>query len=782
MADDLATLSLRLGNAEAIADAKATGAAYEEMGVKGEAAQKKLAASSNPVTQAIKQQAIDYTQLTARVEDFARAGATAEQIAQLTGTSMAKAAAAVKIYSDTIAKAEIDVGGLRAAQAQLALADMVPGINRITDATRRMTLAQLEAIAMDQRLSASHRQVTDSSRAMTLMHAEAVAINEKMGVSANTNRLSLGRLGQQFGNLAGQIAGTNPIVANLLSVMGNFTAGSVMTVGILAGLAALAVAYDKITESARKAREENERLTKSLAERFAPKTGPESETALQYAGALRQQADALMRLRLLQGASNDFEMGAAYRSAGLAVPFQNLDITRQQETERLRQANQALGRARAGGAGILDAVTVNSTYDKAKVERDRVEKDKFEAEARSRAFELAGRQEGYRREAQRFNLVPDSAVKSLDSLLTPAMIRAADAAEKFEDSLETARYKVESGFAAWGITNTVGRDGKRNFSFDKSTIGQGIVGGAAGAVGDALAQFTPQALTYAAVSKGINYIVSGLADMAVGLLDGGQAAREYAAALKLQKDEYAAAIAQFKHDDLAASLAQNAVAAGQLRQQAQELFGTIEALFEDLKNHTNRLADASAAIAAQEAKNAEIIRRQAQYAQEDLVIRNLRATGQGSQADIQAFQNQQAREMQAAIDANRDATYLSYLATVQNNELIAYQNGLLATALRNAPTGFYGIEGYAGRFATPLGPPGWPTDGGLGTGGPDNPRGGVPPLGGGGQRRPGMGPMTVQLVVDGKVLTQVVVKDLDQHGAATNGAGSSRSAALDTYR
>ena len=90
MAVDLATLSLRLTNAQAIADAKATGVAMDEMGMKGEAAAAKIAASSNPVTAAIRQQAVDYTSLTARTQDFARAGANAAQISQMSGVSMAQ--------------------------------------------------------------------------------------------------------------------------------------------------------------------------------------------------------------------------------------------------------------------------------------------------------------------------------------------------------------------------------------------------------------------------------------------------------------------------------------------------------------------------------------------------------------------------------------------------------------------------------------------------------------------------------------------------------------------
>lgn len=368
----------------------------------------------------------------------------------------------------------------------------------------------------------------------------------------------------------------------------------------------------------------------------------------------------------------------------------------------------------------------------------------------------------------------------------PAVFDAVrEAALRLKEGLRTAGQSFEMGLAGWGITSTIGKNGSRDFHFDKDAIGGGVQNGVLGAAGDALAQFSPQALAYRAVSSGLNFIAKGFTDLALGMLDGGAKAKEYARALKQQRDEYAASIAQFKHDDLAAALAQNMATADQLLRQWQDSLGGIEGVIQLLKGGGVPGAIQSRdEIAKQEAKNAEIIKRQAVYAQEDLAVRNMRATGQGDAADLLAFQEKQAREMQAALDANKDATYLSYLATVQNNELLAFQNGLLSTALRNAPTGFWGIAAYAGQFANPsVGPPGWPGDSGPGTGGPDNPRGGVPPLGGGGgQKRPGLGPLTVNVMLpDGRIIGKVFVKDLAQHAASTNGAGSSLSDALETY-
>lgn len=759
MADDLATLSLRLSNSQAISDAKATGAAFEDMGIKGEAAQKKLVAFTNPVTEAVKKQAVTVEQ--ARVA-WATSGGDMHKFA-LELERMANAANPVS-----------------------------PALKQITDSTRKMTLAQIEAIA----------------------------INEKMSAGAVQHKLTLGRLGNQFESLVAQIAGVHPVVGKLASVMGDFAVGSVLTVGILGGLALLAVAYDKITESAREARKQQDDLTASYvaqarAVEAATLAGRDNlklmaELNLESVKSESPRGWKSLVLGALFGAPTGITLGSDADAHGkrVADAQTRVDQTTADWIKAWKDAYDEDGRNRQTALDKAETAAKKAQDDLMRYNESMARtygSSPFSMTSAQRADWLASQRGRGMSDTERagvtslFNVsTPSFSMPSvgLDDGLTPLqvaqlrLIKSFDAvgtsAISLANRLANGRESVATGLANWGLSHVEKTaDAAAHWDFDKGVIGTGMKAGATDAIGSALMQFSPANLTYRAVSSGLDYIVKGFTDLALGMLDGGAKAKEYARALKQQRDEYAAAIAQFKHDDLAAALAQNMATADQLLKQWQDSLGGVGGIIQIIQSGGAAGAIQSRdEIAKQEAKNAEIIRRQAQYGQEDLAVRNLRATGQGSQADMQAFQNQQAREMQAAIDANRDATYLSYLATVQNNELIAFQNGLLSTAIRNSPTGGYGIEGYLGRFATPAGPPpGWPTDGGPGTGGPDNPRGGVPPLGGGGGQRPaGTSPLTVQLVVDGRVLTQVVVKDLDQHGAATNGAATSRSAALDTYR
>jgi len=293
-------------------------------------------------------------------------------------------------------------------------------------------------------------------------------------------------------------------------------------------------------------------------------------------------------------------------------------------------------------------------------------------------------------------------------------------------------------------------------------IGTGIGAGAAEGAANALAQFTPEALTARAVTAGLNFIAKGFTDLALSMLDGGASARAYTAALKLQKEEYAAAIAQFQHDDLAAALAQVAVAADQLRKQLQDSV-TVESI---LHGGSGGIQQSKADIAAAEAKNIRMIQDQQRYALEDLQIRNLRATGQGDQADLLAFQEKQAREMQAALDANKDAVYINNLRTTENNELLAFQNGLLSTAMRNNPTGFY-ADVYYQQYATPRTSLG----GGVNGGGADNSNGGLTPS--------GSRSLALYLMLDGKVVAKSFVSNLDAKASSTGGSGTSRAQALE---
>lgn len=106
------------------------------------------------------------------------------------------------------------------------------------------------------------RKLIASERQMARLHGST----QRLEGGFRSTQLQTGRLGNQFASLAGQIAGVHPIVGNLASVMGNFAIGGLLTVGVLAGVAAIALAYDELTGSARKAKKETDAFIKSLVD------------------------------------------------------------------------------------------------------------------------------------------------------------------------------------------------------------------------------------------------------------------------------------------------------------------------------------------------------------------------------------------------------------------------------------------------------------------------------------------------------------------------------------
>ena len=66
--------------------------------------------------------------------------------------------------------------------------------------------------------------------------------------------VGMGALRQTTASLAAQAAGAHPVVGRLASVVGGLALGSAMTIGVLGGLAAIGLAYRKITEDAREMR------------------------------------------------------------------------------------------------------------------------------------------------------------------------------------------------------------------------------------------------------------------------------------------------------------------------------------------------------------------------------------------------------------------------------------------------------------------------------------------------------------------------------------------------
>ncbi len=104
----------------------------------------------------------------------------------------------------------------------------------------------------------------------------------------------LGRVRQGLVSLLAQATGTIPVVDRIGSSLLTMGAGGVVSLAVVAGAAAISLAWDKLTESSRKAKEEQEKLTDALHKWY-------QEQRAGAAGSLSAEIDAAVaKLRELR--------------------------------------------------------------------------------------------------------------------------------------------------------------------------------------------------------------------------------------------------------------------------------------------------------------------------------------------------------------------------------------------------------------------------------------------------------------------------------------------------
>lgn len=192
------------------------------------------------------------------------------------------------------------------------------------------------------------RKLAQSERQLGRLHGSTTRLEG--GFKSAT--FQTGRLGNQFASLAGQIAGVHPIVGNLAQVMGNFAIGGFITVGVLGGVAAMALVWDRFTKASREAKKAQDELLSSLEKaNFRELLGPEPDLVLQtnaQRNALRAQQQQRRKL-LAFGVDEDDE--------------RILDLNRQiaNSQRELEQGEKRLFDARMAAGKGLETVHVQGT-------------------------------------------------------------------------------------------------------------------------------------------------------------------------------------------------------------------------------------------------------------------------------------------------------------------------------------------------------------------------------------------------------------------------------------
>jgi hypothetical protein len=237
--------------------------------------------------------------------------------------------------------ADVATLGLRIDGTQIVAADQA--LERFTQTSQRAERAT-SAYTGAQRLSSSEIQRATQEydrafRSMGEMHSEANRMNQaidRMATGSQRSTAGLGRLNFTLASVARQATGTHPAIAQVANVVGGFAVGTAVMTGVLAGLAATAVAIRLI---GREAREAEERLkgARDVLDRLAG-ADPVGGAMATVQGRYNQTVAELTRLR------------------GMALtgdPMQDDPIIRRRE-KLFEEAMADAARLAAGGGALED--------------------------------------------------------------------------------------------------------------------------------------------------------------------------------------------------------------------------------------------------------------------------------------------------------------------------------------------------------------------------------------------------------------------------------------------
>jgi hypothetical protein len=226
----------------------------------------------------IKQTGVD-TAL-ADLDKLSKAGqAIVERYAKATNTSLDAAIAKYQALGD------------KGALEMLRLAVAAEKLSKAVDyTTRSMGLMQAKALEMDAAMKVTVPTVDYMSRGMALAQSQALSMDQAMtgathaiehGTKAHDPHIhGLSRIGTALATMVGHATGVPPVLERIGDALAITAFGHLATVGVLAGFAAIAFAYEKITEKAREAAEEIKKTEEAVAKAAnAGKTDPIREAA-----------------------------------------------------------------------------------------------------------------------------------------------------------------------------------------------------------------------------------------------------------------------------------------------------------------------------------------------------------------------------------------------------------------------------------------------------------------------------------------------------------------------
>lgn len=190
------------------------------------------------------------------------------------------------------------------------------------------TAEQIAALAAAQAtMTRQTAQVTDATRAMTLTQMQAIEMNEALatsnmasGAAMEGHGFQAGRLRQDLGSLIGRLTGTNLAVDRVGSAFGAMAIGNVAIIGVLIAVAAIIEGYDKLSLSLKGVTADQEKAIESFekAQRLKEAGGATgvANTGLQNnIGAYQTQVADLQAQIAAMGPVNTTSGGAGTNAA-----------------------------------------------------------------------------------------------------------------------------------------------------------------------------------------------------------------------------------------------------------------------------------------------------------------------------------------------------------------------------------------------------------------------------------------------------------------------------------
>lgn len=182
----------------------------------------------------------------------------------------------------------------------------------------------------------------------------------------------LGMMRESVASLAAQMTGVHPVFGRLSTMLGTMAMGGALTVGLLAGLAAIGYGIGKLTEHTRKEKEETQKLIDKLRELRREREDPTAPQKADVAAMQAQVAELDRKLAIAQrnATAPDVTIAAKWEKEMVKLWRERTDAAKllqeaqQQLTEAERDRLQKMREFREAGPEVIEEINKEATATK----------------------------------------------------------------------------------------------------------------------------------------------------------------------------------------------------------------------------------------------------------------------------------------------------------------------------------------------------------------------------------------------------------------------------------